>query len=110
MNFVLKKRNLFYCNIAKTGTTTWMTILLDLSGKSKDEIDKKLTATDWLHTLGKKVAPKMNKNEWEKWSYNKDSIIRLMVVRHPFDRLGQFIYRYDRNLSPPHLSKMTYSL
>ena len=84
----MKERNLVYCPIAKSGTSTWMTFLLEFSDKTKTERENLYKRHPHIgFELGHKVAPKMDRFQWKNWSKTKDSVTKVITVRHPFERL-----------------------
>ena len=59
--------------------------LSDRTQAKKNELYK--TAHHIGFELGHKVAPYMHRNGWFTWSRGQKSVLKLIVVRHPFERL-----------------------
>ena len=103
--FVLKERNLAYCAVPKAGTSTWMTYLLDLSVKPQSIKEGILNHFSHIgFQVGRQVAPKLSKNKWISW-VNKihglnQSMIKTIVVRHPFERLVSAFRQKLEKLDP----------
>jgi len=89
---VLQDRNVAWCPVFKAGSSTWLTIILDLSSVSESR--KK-----WIQVrnknaplqMGRAVAPSLTRSSWIRW---KSNLVRnnvnetsFIVVRHPFERL-----------------------
>ena len=103
--FVLKERNLAYCAVPKAGTSTWMTYLVDLSTKPqsfKDGIYNNFSHIGF--EFGRQVAPRLSPNKWMSWVNNiherNQSEIRIIVVRHPFERLVSAFRQKLERLDP----------
>ena len=103
--FVLKERNLAYCAVPKAGTSTWMTYLVDLSTKPqsfKDGIYNHFSHIGF--EVGRQVAPRLSPNKWMAWVNNiherNQSEIRIIVVRHPFERLVSAFRQKLERLDP----------
>ena len=103
--FVLKERNLAYCAVPKAGTSTWMTYLLDLSAKPQSIKEGILNHFSHIgFQVGRQVAPKLSKTKWNSW-VNKihglnQSMIKTIVVRHPFERLVSAFRQKLEKLDP----------
>lgn len=89
---VLPDRNVVWCPVFKAGSSTWLSIILDLSSVSKA---RKL----WIENRyqnnplqqGRAVAPVLTRSSWIRYLSNlrRENITdtSFIVVRHPFERL-----------------------
>ena len=101
--FVLKERNLAWCPVPKSGSSKWMTILIDLSSMTKLEKEAKYeshrTGTVISHWhAGREVAPPIRRTDkWSKWIEANEDPTTMILVRHPFERLvSAFRHKVER--------------
>ena len=103
--FVLKERALAWCPVPKSGTSTWITYLMELSSKSTSE-----KTMLYQHNkpvgfgLAGKIAPELSRKSWNKWltslELTHQKPVKFIVVRNPFDRLvSAFRDRIERECS-----------
>ena len=103
--FGLKERALAWCPVPKSGTSTWITYLMELSSKSTSE-----KTMLYQHNkpvgfgLAGKIAPELSRKSWNKWltslELTHQKPVKFIVVRNPFDRLvSAFRDRIERECS-----------
>ncbi|XP_051165436.1 carbohydrate sulfotransferase 10-like isoform X2 [Leptopilina boulardi] len=79
--YIERSHNISLCPIYKSGSTTWIHNLCSLMGISEDEL---LSGKELMSTIARRVIPRLDYPEAEK---AMKETIKLMVVRHPFERL-----------------------
>ena len=92
MLFGLKERFLAWCPVPKSGTSTWITYLMELSSKSKIEKQK---LYEYYKPIGLdlalKITTQLSKKSWKYWvtslELKHQKPVKFIVVRNPFDRL-----------------------
>jgi len=85
--FVLKERSLVWCPVYKAASTNWMYNLLYLAGRSDTEVEEtKARHPNQPNDAGREVAPLMSHSSLMSVVGQQNST-RLLIVRHPFDRL-----------------------
>ena len=92
MLFGLKERFLAWCPVPKSGTSTWITYLMELSSKSKIEKHK---LYEYYKPIGLdlalKITTQLSKKSWKYWvtslELKHQKPVKFIVVRNPFDRL-----------------------
>lgn len=83
---VLQDKNVSWCPVFKSGSSTWLTALFELSDTSealKDAI--KLEYSENLLKRIRRIAPPLTMKEWLK--YKAKYTDSFLVVRHPFERI-----------------------
>ena len=92
MLFGLKERALAWCPVPKSGTSTWITYLMELSSKSKIEKQK---LYEYYKPIGLdlalKITTQLTRKSWKYWvtslELKHQKPVKFIVVRNPFDRL-----------------------
>jgi len=92
---------LAYCTVPKAGSTNMKKLLWVLNGKVKsmDEIEKVVSRNEF-HRLTSELyqrSPKLMGNVSSSSSSSEDDVARLIIVRHPFERL---LSSYHNKLTP----------
>ena len=77
-------RKMGYCEVPKAASTTWRHILWDMNSISKDGIEEHDTRKI---LLSKKYSMHANNND-DLTRLNQTNILKIIIVRHPFERLG----------------------
>lgn len=73
------KQRMLYCKVPKSGSSTWVYNLLKLAGLPEQDLDTDIG----LHKLIRDYYPRSNSRQRAQFR----KILRLLVVRHPFDRI-----------------------
>ena len=86
--YPLPKKSFVWCPVYKAASTNWMYNLLSFSGLSEAEIEKIREGYNYEHPnlVGRKVAPALHFHRIKEIIQEPRST-RLLIVRHPFDRL-----------------------
>ena len=77
-------RKMGYCEVPKAASTTWRHILWDMNSISRDGIEEHDTRKI---LLSKKYSMHANNND-DLTRLNQTNILKIIIVRHPFERLG----------------------
>ncbi|XP_023323409.1 carbohydrate sulfotransferase 11 isoform X2 [Eurytemora carolleeae] len=99
--YILKDKHLVWCPVFKAASTNWLYNLIRLSGRSEIELELlKKKHPSQPNEQGRIVAPVLSLKETVN-HLNKPLMKKLLITRHPFDRLvSAFRDKLERCINP----------